>query len=253
MSENFDKKDQQAFSLLEVVITLAILVTVIFAISNLMRNTFDVKVALSQKNKVTNRVNRAMQKISYDLGHAFLLHPRWQVHRTDGVSRTHFSIKKNSKGDRLAMTYMGHEAIKANSPESDLSYLVYELRPSPKFPHRKDLYRGELLRIPEKDFRFKDDPPMRAFVKNIESLEILPWNGDDWSKSGWDSGRGDTGKILPHMVMVKITAWIDDPIEGIEPDESEESLVHYSTIVYLPYALDFKELKSRNSSFNWKL
>ena len=247
------KNNEYAFSLLEVVITLAILVTVIFAISNLMRNTFDVKIALSQKNKVTNRLNRAMQKISYDLGHAFLLDQRNQANRTEGKNRTRFIIKKNSKGDRLAMTYMGHDPVKANSPESDLSYVVYELKASTKFPHRKNLLRGELLRIPDSDFRFKDDPPMRAFVDNIESLEFLPWSGEDWAKNDWDSTRGETDKKLPHMVLVKITAWVDEPIEGVEPDESEEDLVHFSTIVYLPYALDFKELKSRNSSFNWKL
>jgi len=246
------QKGQEGFSLLEVVITLAILVTIIFSISNLLRNTIDVKLSLSQKNRVTQRMNRAMQQVASDLSHAFVLTAK-DIDRTQGRKRTLFRIKKSgSRGDTLEMTYMGHKALKANSKESDYSYVVYELRESEKFPHRKNLYRGELKRLPSSDFRFKEQPDMQVFVPNVKNMTFDAWRGDQWSKDGWDSQSRDTENALPHMVRVTLQFWEEDPIEGMEPHEyEEESLISMSTVVSLPYAIDFKEIKSRNSSVNF--
>lgn len=241
-------KSSSGFSLLEVVITLALMVVIIFAISNLMRSSFEIKDSLSNKNRITQRINVAMAKISGDLTHAFLLDSREK--RSDNRKRTIFKIEKSSRGDVLSMTYMAHEPMKKNSKESELSYVIYEIKESEKFPHRSDLYRGELPRIPKKDYRFKEKLDMQLFVPNIKSISFEPWRGDDWQKDGWDSTSRDTTNLLPHMVRIFIEAWTDDPVEGLEPDEiSENSLTQLATVVYLPYSLDFKELRSRNSTF----
>ena len=189
-----------------------------------------------------------MQRLNDDINHAFVISSREE--RAQGNRRTIFISKKLSKGgDKLQMTYMGHQVKNAHSKESDLSYVVYEVKASEKFPHRSNLYRGELPRIPSSTYRFKEDPPMEIFVKNIQSITFEAWKGDDWSKDGWDSSKGDTADKLPHMLRITVSAWADDPIEGVDPDELDEAIVKYSTIAHLPYSLDFKELKSRNASF----
>lgn len=242
---------EQGFSLLEVVITLAILVTIIFSISNLLRSTIDVKLSLSQKNRITQRMNRAMQQVTDDLAHVYVLDAK-DYSRNGDTKRTLFRLKRNeANGDLLEMTYMNHHALKANSKESDYSFVVYELRESKKYPHRKNLYRGELPRIPEKGFRFKEKPDMKLFVPNVQKLSFEPWTGDGWSKSGWDSHGKETENKIPQMVRVSMTFWEEDPIEGMEPSHDDDELViSLSTIVGLPYSLDMKEIKSRKSSLD---
>ena len=239
------------FSLLEVIVTLGILVTIIFSVSNLMRSTFDVKVSLSQKNKVTGKLNRVMQKIHSDIAQTFFISSKDHVRNLLGSQRSIFKIEKQSKGDFLGFTYMGHMAKKEHSPESELSYVVYKLEPSKENEGRMDLFRGELPRIPSSDYTFKTDPAMKLFARDIASFEVRPWNGSDWSKSGWDTSFGDTQDKLPHMVQIILSSWSEDFI----PDsyDEEESFVYLSTITYIPSAIEFKELKIRNTSFNWKL
>ena len=99
------KKNDQGFSLLEVVITLAILVTIIFSVSALMRNTFDIKTSLSQKNRTTQRLNIVMQRLNDDINHAFVISSREE--RAQGNRRTIFISKKLSKGgDKIGRAHV---------------------------------------------------------------------------------------------------------------------------------------------------
>ena len=242
MSKNNHKKT--GFTLLEVMITLTILVTMIYTISQLLRSSVDMRLALSQKDKITVKANRILNKLSYDISHSFLLSNLDSL-RTAGKGRTIFHIEKSVEGDSLRMTYQGHKPIRANSKESNLSYVVYRLKEAKKYPGRTHLYRGEFPRIPED---FKEDPPMRIFTNNVKSIKLEAWNGDDWVRDSWDSTSGDTKNKLPHMVRIEIILWSETPIEGVKEDESNQALDKYSTIVYLPNALDIDEVKERVNS-----
>ena len=247
--------NQSGFSLLEVVITLAILVTMIYAVSMLMRASFDVRRELSQEAKVTHRLNVALQRIAYDLAHTFVIDSRVAARNnlTQSGRRTVFKVERGEKGDKLAMTYMGHRPRHAHSKESDVSYVVYEVRSSKNSDHpgRTHLYRGEYPRIPD-DVRRVEDPKMQPFVEHISSITFDLWNGDDWVKGRWDTTRSETNNHLPHMVRVTIKAWLDEPIEGVGSDSSQDPMAQFATVVYLPMSLDFNEIKSRTSSFNLK-
>ena len=236
---------KNGFTLLEVMITLTILVTMIYTISQLLRSSVDMRMALSQKDKVTVKANRILNKLSYDLSHAFLVSSQDTL-RAGGQNRTLFNIEKSVEGESLRMTYQGHSPIKENSKESNLSFVVYKVLESKKFPGRTHLYRGESPRVPED---FKEDPPLRIFANNVKSIKLEYWNGSDWSRDKWDSANGDTKNKLPHMVRIEIILWSEEAIEGVKEDSGNEALDKYTTIVYLPNALDFEELKERTSSF----
>ena len=239
-------KGSSGFSLLEVMITLSILVTLIITVSELLRRTVDMKIALSEKDGVTQKLNRIMEKITYDISHAYLLSSKDHT-LTGGKKNTIFKIEKADKGDTLSMTYTGHKPIKSNSPESSLSYVVYELAESKKHPGRKNLYRGEFPRIPED---FKENPKMELFAENVSKLILEAWNGDDWTKDGWDSTKSDMENLLPHMVRIRVAVWSEEASEGESSEDIDDApLDQYATIVYLPNALDFNEIKERTSSF----
>ena len=144
------------------------------------------------------------------------------------------------------MTYFAHKALKKNAKESDISYVVYELRKSEKYPGRSNLYRGSFPRVPED---FKEKPTMFLFADNIESISYEAWNGDDWARDGWDSTNSTTKDILPKMVRIRIRAWSESPITASEDSDDNAPLDQLATLVYLSHAIDFNELKQRNSSF----
>lgn len=238
---------QKGFTLLEVLITLSILVGMVFAVSQMMKASLDLRFALSQNSLITHRLSVIMNSLSHDLSHAFLVSSKNSV-RTGGKKRTLFRIEKPAgSSDILSMTYMGHQAIRENAKESDMSYVVYEVKDSKTNPSRKNLYRGEFPRVPD---NFKEQPPMHLLVENVHSIKLEAWNGDGWSADKWDSSSGDSENRLPHMVRVTIKVWSQDPMEaGEKSTDSDDDFAQLGSIVYLPYALDFNEVKDRVSTY----
>jgi prepilin-type N-terminal cleavage/methylation domain-containing protein len=247
-------RKEQGFTLIEVLITLSILVVIVFAVSQLVQSTFQVRSNMAQKAVVTHRMSLAMHKLEQDLTQSFLISPKNLVrNQKTGVKRFLFRIQKSSgSGDKLMLTYLGHRPLRGNSKESDQSYLVYEVKPDPegKFPGRTHLYRGEYQRVPENPER-AEDPKMELFIPHVESLVIDAWQGDDWYRDAWDSSVKETSGLLPQMVRVRLSFWAIDPEDETVASESKD-IVPLITLVYLPLALDFQELKSRNSSLDWR-
>ena len=210
-----------------------------------MKNGFDVRSYLGQEDKVTQNMNLAMERIASDLSTAFII-PTKQTARAGLDGRTLFKITKNSDSDTLEMTYMGHRAIKGDAKESDISFVRYEIKEDRDRPGVKNLYRGEFPRTPSS---FSEPPPMELFIEDIATLRFHIWVGDDWSSNKWDSTSGDTRDKLPQMIRITIKGFESDALDrvsGMTPD------VQFTTAVYLPYALDFKELKERTGSFKIK-
>lgn len=237
------KNNQSAFTLIEVMITLSILVGIIMTVSQVMRNGFDIKAALSQKAKITHRFDVAMGALSRDLGGAFIISSK-DTTRDGNQKRTLFRITKGDS-DTLAFTYIGHSPLRENAKESDISYVKYEVRESKTEPGRKHLYRGEAPRVP-KDF--KDEVPMSLIAEDIASIHFEAWNGESFVKDKWDTSNSDTRDVLPHMVRISVLAWEQPPEDRLGKDVKPS--VQYSTIEYLPMALDFNELKAKSSEFS---
>jgi len=240
------QKKSAGFTLLEVIITLGILTSMIIAISTLLRSSFDVRFALSQEGIITHRLNTAMQKISADLSHAFILSStNLRRNAPERTTKTIFTIDRSSSGDKIGFTMMNHAAVKYNARESDSAYVVYMLKDAKDTPGRKHLYRGVYGKIPS---NFKEDPPMKLLAKHIKSIEFQPWKGDDWSKDKWSSKRRETRDKIPHLIKISIEAWVEDPVDDEQLTEIHELTTNYHSISYLPYASKFKELKSKSGT-----
>lgn len=237
---------KRGFTLLEVVLTLAILMTMMVAVTNLMRSSFDLRFAMAQEARVTQRLDGALQRLSGDLAHAYVISAK-DILRTAGKRRTVFKIDKSTSGDKLAFTFMNHRSVRKNAKEGDLSYVVYELKTSDTHPDRRHLYRGETARVPEEVWKFREQPPMQRIAEHIHTFEVEAWNGDSWGKFNWNSTSGDTRDMMPRMLRISLRGWLIDPEDAESGDE--EALVPYSTVVYLPYAKELKEQKDRASSF----
>lgn len=234
------------FTLLEVMITIGILATMMLAVTSLLKNSFDIRFALSNKAKVSHRLNIAMRSISEDLSEAYIVSSKdTKRSNAERTTKTIFQITKEMGSDVLRFTTMNNRSPFKNQKESDEAFVVYKVKENKKISGRKDLYRGVMTKLPSS---FREDPEVSILAKNIKSLSFEYWRGDKWVKDKWDSTSSDTRDKIPHMVKLEVEAWTEDLEEGDEVAEYHEETVKVSTIVYLPYSLAFPELKNKIKS-----
>jgi type II secretion system protein J len=244
-------REQSGFTLIEVVITVAILMSLTIAIASMLRSGFEVKTGLSEKAAMLHRLSVVMDKVARDVQFAFYVSLKdADKNGIDRKMKTIFKIDKGSPGDKLTLTTKTHQPIRSGAPESEFTYVIYELKDSQDQPGRKDLYRAETPAIP---LDLRDEPPMRLLAKNIKTLTFEFWRGDDWSRSDyWDTGRGDTRNLLPKLVRITVEAYLHDAKEGDVRDEATESATDkLSTVVYVEDSGPYAELKQQASSIKW--
>lgn len=245
------RQQERGFSLIEVVITIGILMSLTLAVASMLRSGFDVKAGLAQKSKVSHRLSVAMQKISDDIQHTFFVSTKSSFQNPiERKMKSIFKIDKNgSKGDKLSLTTKTHRAIVSGKFESDLTYVVYEIRESKDVPGRSHLYRGEFPYIPA-DLR--DDPPFRVLAKHLKNIKFEAWTGEKWSGDYWDTSRGDTRNLLPKMVKVTLEAWAEEREPDDGKDETYDQQIEVlSTVIFLNDSLDYAELKTGSKSIRW--
>lgn len=230
------------FTLLEVILSLAILASMTGAVSMLLKNSTTLKESISESGNVNHRLQFAISKIADDLAHAFM------VKKTDFDRRTKaiFKIDKSNYGDKLSLTTFTHRPRRRHSKESDLTYVVYEVRKDDEANGMTHLYRGEAKRVPE---NFRQQLEMVVLARAIKSLKFTPWDGARWIDDRWNSNRSVYRHRIPHMVRVELEAF---EVEERERGDSEEgSSVAVKTIVFNHFATNFSQPKSVTGPVRW--
>lgn len=243
---------QSGYTLLEIIISISILLMMTFAVSSLMRSNIDMRFALAERAAVTHRSSLAMQKIVQDVQHSFIISSRDQI-RNPGTRKNNglFKVEVGSIGDQLWLTTMAKLPLVANNHESDTTLVVYKIEEDPEAIGRRRLMRGEAKRIPD-DLR--EEIPLQLLASNIKSLRIWGWRGDDWSKETWDTTRSDWRNKMPYMVTVEIEAYETDPLLASQSkDSNEEPTAKVRTVVFLPLATGFEELRQQATTIRWKV
>lgn len=240
---------ESGMTLLEIIISIALLLVMTIATSSLLRNGIDLRMDLSQRSKVNHRLAIVMQRINEDLQQAFVLNFKRQEYFTYATSRATksiFTIKMWDNSSELRLTANTHKAIIANSPESDMSFIVYKVEKD-RDNQRPSLYRGETKVIP---MSFEDDVPMIVLAHNIKAIRILPWNGEAW-KDEWNTNKSDWRDTLPRMVKIEVDAYVNDPIDETSPFLETDPISTLRTVVTIPRAIEMKEPKEGSKSIKW--
>ena len=93
---------------------------------------------------------------------------------------------------------------------------------------------------------------MQLFARDIKTLAVFPWNGEDFVKDKWDSENGDTADKLPKMVRIQIETWSNSLFEDDIPDPEDDKKTEWlSSRVFLSNSYDFTELKTPLGSMSW--
>ena len=224
-------------TLLEIIFAVTLMLIMTMATASVMRNGLDMRVELSQRSRVTHRINIALAKISDDLQHAFII-PSQQVFIRKAEIKTLFRVKPWDNSTELRLTTMNHVPHTSGGHESDQTYVMYRIEKD-KTSNRPSLQRGEATTMPE---NLEEDLPMTTLARNIKSIKIQPWNGEDW-KDDWDTGRSEWRDVLPRMVKVEIEAYAYDPPDPDTPISESDLTVTMRTVIFIPRSITTKEIK----------
>ena len=243
------------FTLLEVIITIGLLAVMIISITAFLRSSIDMRLALSEKSTVTSRLNIALGYIKKDLEQAYVLSVNLDKTFTPlGQTETFFQIKEFAGRTTLSLSSMNFDTNSTSENSSELSKVTYELKVSKKFPNRLALYRSL------SNLYVEDPENSDPLVEGIRSLKLAAWNGSKWVND-WDSKKSAFNLSIPRMVRVTINAYASDdkkndqdsaPSSGIIFQSTEvDEITHRSTIVYIPWAQRYKELKDKIKTVKW--
>ena len=244
ISINKSGESTNGFTLLEVILSLAILASLMSGVAMLLKNSSEVKAGVSEAGNVNHRLQVAMEKISRDLAHAFLVSKR----DLDRKTKTIFRIERQDNSDRLFLTTTTHRPKKIHSKESDMTYVVYEVRKDEDGQEPTHLFRGETARVPDS---FREQVETVMLARAVKALKLIPWNGDKWSTDRWHSNRGEHRNKLPHMVRIELEAYESVELDGENANWREAATVSLKTAVFNHFATNFAQVKKIGAPLQW--
>ncbi|MFW7380536.1 MAG: hypothetical protein ACOH5I_17120 [Oligoflexus sp.] len=246
----FIKGKEAGLTFLEIIFSIMILLVLTTTAAMMIRNGIDMRIALSEQGRVTHRLEVAMNKVSQDLQHAFLLDRRRnETYFATRATKALFETSMRGGSSTLRLTTLTHQPLREHANESDQTFVVYELEKD-EATGLTHLVRGQTPVIPQ-DFNDNDEIPRQVLAKYIKSFKIFPWSGDAW-REDWNSDRSDFRDLLPHMVRIEMEAWDINPmVEEIIENEQELPTVTIRTVVYIANSWGMKETKQGNASIKY--
>ena len=222
------------------------------AATTVIRNSLAMRSAIANQAEFTHKMAVAMQKISDDLIHVFIVDTRSPELNPGGRrTKAFFKIKKDGDTYSVKMTVMNHQPHVKNSHESDQSLVVYEVKVDENSIHgMTSLYRGETPVIPED---IDEEIPMAKLAQGVKALRIWCWDGQKWSDDSWDTTRSDWRNKLPQMIKIEVESFENSLPGGEEAEQTTDAPTSkVSTIVYLNKTYGAEELKQRNTTPKWE-
>ncbi len=208
--------DTRGFTLIEVMIAMAILAVMAMLIYTSLSQTISSKDDVEKRDELGHSANLVLNKMTLDLQMAFLLTGP-EFLGSDGKMKTAFIGKE----DRVDFSSLSHVRYFKDSKESDYAEVGYFVEDDKEDPGNKLLVRRESKLIDDKPTEGGTSEAMVEGVKEFH-LEYYDSNKKEWLKS-WDSTQVDVSNRLPRAVKIELK--VQDP--------SMEEPYEFSTIVDL--------------------
>jgi len=192
----------RAFTLLEVLISVALLAVLSLSVMQTMSSSFKAKRNAEALNDRYHEARQVMRRISRDLRMAFLrAQPPEETQEEGPAVLTRFLGEE----DELYFTSSAHVRLRAEGRESDQSEVAYFLkRPKYDTPYRGlTLFRRESRRVDHRPDRGGVTWPV---VDGVKTFRVEYWDdakeiGDDAWQRSWDS---DEENLLPSRVRITL-------------------------------------------------
>ncbi len=201
------RRREAGLTLLEIMISTAIMVTMMALAWRTIGNTGEVKRRFEAFEERNHELRMAVGRIAADFEHAYLSGNEDQnaTHR-----RTMFIAKSGSKFPEIRFSTLGHRVLWADANESEQTVISYLTRSDPERRNVTDLIRREQRRLSNEH---PDEVPAEydVLLRDVQALKLEFWNWKnlEWQDT-WDTTQSDGQRnLLP--ARVRITVTIKDP------------------------------------------
>lgn len=197
------RRREAGMTLLEIMISMAIMVTMMALAWRTIGNTGDVKRKFEAFEERNHELRMAMGRIAADFEAAYLS----KNEETNATyPRTMFIAKSGSKLPEIRFSTLGHRALWADANESEQTVISYLTRSDPERRNVTNWIRREQRRPSNEP---PDDEPAEydIVLRDVQAvkLELWNWNDQEWQDT-WDTTQADgqRGK-LPSRVRITVT------------------------------------------------
>jgi len=197
------RRREAGLTLLEIMMAVAIMVTMMSLAWRAIGNTGDVKRRFEAFEERNHELRMALGRIAADFEGAYLSN---NEDKNATHPRTMFIAKSGSKFPDIRFSTLGHRPLWADANESEQTVISFLTRSDPERRNVTDLVRREQRRT-------SNDPPDEVpadydvVLRDIQSfkLELWNWKNLEWQDT-WDTTQTDGQRgWLPSRVRITIT------------------------------------------------
>ena len=194
-------KPQSGFTLIEVMLALALMAFVTSILWGTMAQTAKVKKRVEEAQDRTHTVRVALMRMSREIEMAFV---SFEATGTQ-ERRTMFSGSSHNDFDELRFSWFGHQRLRADAPEGDTALVTYFSQPDLDDSTVTNLMRRETRRLEAKDPKLI---PGETYLlcPAISRLKFAyyDYKQKDW-REDWDTTKADGLQYLPTQVRISLT------------------------------------------------
>ncbi len=192
---------QHGFTLIEVMLALALMAFLTSLLWGTIAQTAKVKKRIEQEQDRTHTVRVALMRMTREIEMAFM------DDETSGTQerRTMFSGTSHTDFDELRFSWFGHQRLRMDAAEGDTALVSYFPAPDPDDSTITNLMRRETRRIEAMDPKLI---PGETYIlcPDVSRLKFAyyDYKQKDW-REDWDTTTADGQQYLPTQVRMSLT------------------------------------------------
>ena len=191
------------FTLMEIIIAIAITSFIGLAIGVAFNNTIKTKETIEPTAERYRMLRTAMARMVREIGAAYISDRYDSKRYRDAFERPTNFIGAREK---LLFTSLAHQRLYSDAKESDQMIVEYQVKTATEkgVRERNDLFRREKTVLEERMERGGNED---VLFEGAKKIEFQYWNSErkQWEDE-WDTRRSDRKTILPTRVKITLTA-----------------------------------------------
>lgn len=194
---------EKGFTLVEVMITLAILAFMMTVAWSTTASTSDAKATFENIQARNHELRVAMARMVRDIESAYLSDNEIRRVRRQ---RTLFVGTDEGDIDKLRFSSLGHQVLWANANECEQSMVAYYAAPDPDDSSKKNLIRHETRRLSDEPWE-RRPAAIDVLIRDVKGVELAYYDARDeeWQPEWNTTASSEEQGRMPQRVRITVT------------------------------------------------